>query len=84
MGGGDCRKSCSAYRLECEECDMNDLKAVYEGETGGNCYSCGLVHLAVMRKMIFHCGSTVKFNIMDKKKFNGLFAIIQNSLFETG
>ena len=45
-GGGDCRKSCSAYRLECEECEQNNLKAVYEGETGRNCYSRGLEHVA--------------------------------------
>ena len=45
-GGGDCRKSCSAYRLECEECEKNNLKAVYEGETGRNCYSRGLEHMA--------------------------------------
>ena len=45
-GGGDCRRSCAAYRLECEECEKNNLKAVYEGETGRTCYSRGLEHLA--------------------------------------
>ena len=45
-GGGDCSKSCSAYRLECQECVKNEMKAVYEGETGRNCYSRGLEHLA--------------------------------------
>ena len=44
-GGGDCSKSCSAYRIECEECKKSDLSAVYEGETGRNCYSRGLEHL---------------------------------------
>ena len=35
-GGGDCNKSCSAYKLVCEECTKDNLKAVYEGETGRN------------------------------------------------
>ena len=45
-GKGDCSKSCSSYRMECEECEKFDMKAVYEGETGRNCYSHGLEHLA--------------------------------------
>ena len=49
-GGGDCRKSCSAYRLECEECEKNDQKAVYEGETGRSCYCRGLEHVARLSK----------------------------------
>ena len=49
-GGGDCSKSCSAYRIECEECAKSDLKAVYEGETGSNCYSRGLEHVEGLSK----------------------------------
>ena len=45
-GGGDCSKSCSAYRIECEECPKSNLTAAYEGETGRNGYTRGLEHLA--------------------------------------
>ena len=44
--GGDCSKSCSSYRLECQECLKSELKAVHKGETGRNCYSRGSEHLA--------------------------------------
>ena len=45
-GGGGCSKRCSSYRLECHECLESELIAVYEGETGRKCYSCGFEHLA--------------------------------------
>ena len=48
-GGGDCSASCSAYRMECQECPKFDLKAVYEGKTGRNGYSRGLEHLAGLK-----------------------------------
>ena len=45
-GGGGCSKRCSSYRLECQECLKSELIAVYEGETGRKCYSCGFEQLA--------------------------------------
>ena len=40
-GGGDCSRSCSAYRVDCQECLSEDLKAIYKGETGRNGYARG-------------------------------------------
>ena len=57
-GGGDDRsKSCSSYRLECQECLLSELKAFYKNETDRNCYIPGLEYLDglnnVKKKIIF-------------------------------
>jgi hypothetical protein len=83
-GGGDCSKSCAAYRLECEECPKNDLTAVYQGETGRNCYSRGLEHLAGLKNekednplwkhcQIQHMGQKVAFKMVCLKSFKTAF-----------
>ena len=83
-GGGDCSKSCSAYRIECEECAKTELKAVYEGETGRNCYSRGLEHMEGLSKEkednplwkhceIQHNGLKVKFKMICLKSFKTAF-----------
>ena len=83
-GGGDCSKSCSAYRIECEECKKSDLSAVYEGETGRNCYSRGLEHLEGLSKekednplwkhcQLQHGGVKVKFKMVCLKSFKTAF-----------
>ena len=83
-GGGDCSKSCSAYRIECEECIKSDLRAVYEGETGRNCYSRGLEHVEGLSKekddnplwkhcQIQHNGLKVKFKMVCLKSFKTAF-----------
>ena len=83
-GGGDCSRSCSAYSIECEECLKSDLKAVYHGETGRNCYSRGLEHLDGLSKerednplwkhcQIQHGGLKVKFKMICLKSFKTAF-----------
>ena len=83
-GGGDCSKSCSAYSIECEECLKSDLKAVYQGETGRNCYSRGLEHLDGLSKekednplwkycQIQHGGLKVKLKMICLKSFKTAF-----------
>ena len=83
-GGGDCSRSGSAYRLECEECPKNNLKAHYEGETGINCYSRGLEHSQglEMKKeenplwkhcQLQHGGAKVGFKINSLKSFKTAF-----------
>ena len=83
-GGGDCSKSCSAYSIECEECLKLDLKAVYQGEIGRNCYSRGLEHLDGLSKekednpfwkhcQIQHGGLKVKFKMICLKSFKTAF-----------
>ena len=49
-GGGDCSKSCSDYGIECEECVISEIKAVFEGEKGRNYYSRGLEHVEGLSK----------------------------------
>ena len=82
-GGGDCSRSCAAYRLECKECPKNDLTAVYEGENGQNCYSRGLQHLAGLKNeqednplwkhcQIQHMGQKVDFKMVCLKSFKKL------------
>ena len=43
-GGGDCSQSCSAYKVDCQECLSENIKAIYLGETGRNGYARGLEH----------------------------------------
>ena len=40
---GNCEKNNSAYRIQCNVCKMAQKLVNYEGETGCNCYSRGLV-----------------------------------------
>ena len=83
-GGGDCSKSCAAYRLECEECLKKDLTAVYQGETGKNCDSRGLEHLAGLKNEkednplwkhceIQHRGHKFSFKMVCLKSFKTAF-----------
>ena len=83
-GGGDCSRSCSAYQLECLECPINSLTAHYEGETGRNCYSRGIEHVAGLEKekddnplwkhcQLQHGGQQVKFRMVCLKSFKTAF-----------
>ena len=83
-GGGDCTKSCSAYSIECEECPKSNLKAVYKGKTGRNCYSRRLEHLAGLNSekddnplwkhcQIQHMGRKVAFKMVCLKSFSTEF-----------
>ena len=83
-GGGDCSKSCSAYRIECEECPKSNLTAAYEGETGRNGYTRGLEHLAGLSSekednplwkhcQIQHSGVKVAFKMICLKSFKTAF-----------
>ena len=83
-GGGDCSKSCAAYKLECQECPKSKLSAVYHGETGRNAYSRGLEHFAGLQNrkednplwkhcLLQHHGQQVKFKIICLKSFKTAF-----------
>ena len=83
-GGGYCSRKCTAYRLDCEECLKNDLTAVYEGETGRNCYSRWLEHLAGLKNekednplwkyfQIQHMEQKVAFKMVCLKSFKTTF-----------
>ena len=83
-GGGDCSRSCSSYRVECQECLKSELRAVYEGETGRNCYSRGLEHIAGLNNekddnplwkhcQIQHDGRKVDFKMICLKSFKTAF-----------
>ena len=41
---GQCERNGSGYRIICTPCLDSGKKAIYEGETGRNCYSRGLEH----------------------------------------
>ena len=64
-GGGDYSRSCAAYRMECLECENNNISAIYHGETGRNGYSHGLEHYAGLKKTT-HCGNIALFSTMAK------------------
>ena len=83
-GGGDYSKSCSVYRIECEECKKSELSAVYEGETDRNGYSRGHEHLEGLGKekednplwkhcQLQHGGLKVKFKMVCLKSFKTAF-----------
>ena len=83
-GGGDCSKSCAAYRMECLECPKNKLSAVYHGETGRNGYSRGLEHFAGLKNkkednplwkhcVLQHNGQQVQFKMVCLKSFKTAF-----------
>ena len=83
-GGGDCSKSCAAYRMECLECPKNKLSAVYQGETRRNGYSRGHEHFARLKNkkednpLWKHCvlqynGQQVQFKMVCLKSFKTAF-----------
>ena len=83
-GGGDCARSCAAYRVDCLECETENLKAVYIGETGRNGYARGLEHQDGLEKekednplwkhcQIQHSSRKVQFKMTCLKSFKTAF-----------
>ena len=83
-GGGDCSRSCSAYRVDCQECLSQNIKAIYVGETGRNGYARGLEHEDGLEKqkddnplwkhcLIQHGGRQVKFKMTCLQSFKTAF-----------
>ena len=83
-GGGDCSRSCAAYRMECLECENSQISAIYHGETGRNGYTRGLEHYAGLKSKkednplwkhcsIQHNGKIVQFKMVCLKTFKTAF-----------
>lgn len=77
---GQYERNSSGYRIMCEPCQENGKKAIYEGETGRNCYSRGLEHQDNLRRELEdsplwkHCtlehdGEKVQFHMKALRSF---------------
>ena len=60
---GQCEKNGSGYRIICTPCLETEKMAIYERETGRNCYSRGLEHQDNLSWMTALSGSTAAWSM---------------------